>query len=70
MSDWPEHAEELARKGLEHVESRVKAFERGQINKRELWLIAEALHSVMQGLATQEATDVVYSVRQSIKGMK
>lgn len=70
MSDersWPELGEELARKSLEHVESRFKAFQAGRLSRREMFLIADALHDAMHGLAPADATDAVYAVRQSIK---
>ena len=67
MSDWPEMGAELARKGLEHLEKRLAAFNRGAITKREMYLIADALHDAMQGLAPGDATDAVYAVRQHIK---
>ena len=64
---WPELGEELARKSLEHLESRFKAYSAGKISRREMFLIADALHDAMQGLAPNEATDAVYAVRQQIK---
>lgn len=70
MSDersWPELGEELARKSLELLESRVSAFDRKRITRRELWLVADALSDVTQGLVPKEAWEAIYAVRQSLK---
>jgi hypothetical protein len=64
---WPELGEELARKSLTHAEMRLKHFQAGKITRRELFLITEALHEIMQGLAPWDAVDEVYALRQAVK---
>jgi hypothetical protein len=68
--DWPTLGEELARKSLALIEKRLAQQQRGQITRRELWLVADALSEVMQGLAPAAAFEIVYGVRQMLKKEK
>ena len=67
QSDWPEMADEIARKGLEALQTWLERQERGVATKRALFVATEVLYAVMSGLAPWDATDVVTEVNQRIR---
>jgi len=66
-SSWPELGEELARKGVEELHKRFFLYAHGKLSRREMFLVADTIHSMMQGLAPAAETEQVYAIRQDIK---
>lgn len=63
MSDWPEHGEELARKAIERIAADTQRFQDGTLSAKALWLVADILADVTQGLIDQESWNTIYAVR-------
>ena len=66
-SDWPEMADEIARKGLEELQRWMERQQAGKATKRDLFVATEVLYAVMSGLAPWSATDLVTKVNLDIR---
>jgi len=69
-SFWADIQKELGRKSLEVLHQAVHDHEEGTLTDRELVLIINTLFDTISGLAPQEITDVVYSVRKELEREK
>jgi hypothetical protein len=67
LSDWPEHSAELARKSLDHFNDQVFAHSQGKLSDAALWLVADTIITVTQGLMPKEEWELIYAVREDIK---
>jgi hypothetical protein len=61
---WPDHSEELARKAMERIAADAARFEDGELSAAALWLAADILSEVTQGLIPSETWNTIYAVRQ------
>lgn len=66
-ASWPELGEELARKGMTVLQDRFFAYTEGKLSRREIYLVLDTIHSMMHGLAPDEASEEIYDMRQKIK---
>lgn len=67
MTEWSTCSDELSRKALATLETWMTRHDAGEITKRELWLVCDALFDTVSGLANWEScADVIYAVRQSL----
>lgn len=61
---WPDHSAELGRKAMERIGRVVDAYQTGDIAAQQLWLEADVLSEVTQGLIDKETWNTIYAVRQ------
>lgn len=66
-ADWPEMAEEIARKGLNELQTWIERRDVNKATNRDLFVATEVLYAVMSGLAPWEATDLVTAVNQELR---
>jgi hypothetical protein len=67
MSDWPDHSSELARKSLDHLKDQVFRNSEGRLSNAALWLVADTIAAVTQGLIPMDAWELIYEVRENLK---
>jgi hypothetical protein len=64
MSDaWPELGEELGRKAMERVYSDLHRYQAGSLSAAAVWMTADVLADVTQGLIDNETWQTIYAVR-------
>lgn len=66
MSEWPEHSAELARKSLDHLTDQAYRNASGTLSDAALWLVADSIATVTQGLIDKESWETIYEVRESL----
>ncbi|CAO3459590.1 hypothetical protein [Azospirillum argentinense] len=64
--DWPSHTEELTRKAMEVAERVLWQLERGEVSKREAWLILGHVWDTVSGLVHKDVMDALAQTRGSI----
>jgi hypothetical protein len=60
---WPDHSKELARKAMERIYSDLYRYQQGSLSASAVWMTADALSEVTQGLIDSETWNVIYAVR-------
>jgi hypothetical protein len=63
MAEWPELGEELARKAMERISNDLHRYQDGEITASRLWITADSLSEVTQGLIDNETWNAIYAVR-------
>ncbi len=72
MSEWPEHSAELGRKSMERLTAAVDRYQKNAIGLTtlsetiKLYLTADILSDVTQGLIDNETWNTIYAVRQEM----
>lgn len=66
MSEWPDHADELARKAMEEVRRRVDQHETGKLSLNGLWHVLDTLSEVTQGMIPAGDWQLIYDLRQNV----
>ena len=63
---WPDHSAELGRKAMERIANDVQRYQDGEITESRLWITADVLSEVTQGLIDSETWNAIYAVRQEM----
>lgn len=64
--EWNEFQSELSRKALDVLNTKLAAFDRGEVDKPQLRLIVDCLFDTISGLAPWDVTDAIYAVRKEL----
>jgi hypothetical protein len=63
---WPELGEELARKAMERISNDVGRYQDGELQAGRVYITADVLADVTQGLIDNETWQTIYAVRQEM----
>ena len=66
MSEWPDHASELARKALDHFLDAALKNSEGKLSDAALWLVAETICGVTHGLIPKDDWETIYAAREEL----
>lgn len=66
MTEWASHRDELTRKALDHLNDQALKNAEGKLSDAALWLVADTIITITQGLTVREDWDFMYSVREEL----
>lgn len=67
MAEWPELGAELARKSLDHFLDQARKNAEGILSDVALYLVADTIITITQGLMPAEDWQVIYAAREDLK---